>query len=252
MTDEPASQGHAGNDSEEQPSSQRTAPRLRLADEPISDNSPNAILNTLPLGGLECLLEDLEANAELKQLFNGPVGPCLTIIADARGLRIEPSGKTVLTEKQKKRFEEIRDRMLQDYRATPLPRTPRAFWALEDNAVAPEAAEAREKTKELLRRAHRDAISYLERAALLLIGGATLTFLVLLIASGMGKAVFITGLLAVSAGAMILLHARQQLRRHLEVCYRDDIRACAEKAGISSDEVTGYAQERYWTLKHLW
>jgi len=53
------------------------------------------------------IIEKLDSNPELQDIFGIPVSKALVVVADGNDLRIEDGGSVDLTEEQSKRFLEI-------------------------------------------------------------------------------------------------------------------------------------------------
>ncbi len=53
------------------------------------------------------IIEELDSNPELQDIFGMPVSKALVVVADGNDLRIEDGGSVDLTEEQSKRFLEI-------------------------------------------------------------------------------------------------------------------------------------------------
>lgn len=60
------------------------------------------------------IIEELDSNPELQEIFGRPVSEALIVVADGNDLRIEDGGSIELTEEQSKRFLDILNRIIKD------------------------------------------------------------------------------------------------------------------------------------------
>ncbi|RLI93237.1 MAG: hypothetical protein DRO89_00450 [Candidatus Altiarchaeales archaeon] len=61
---------------------------------------------------LDNIIDDLNNNEELKEIFGEPVSKALVVVADNNDLRIEEGGTVKLTGEQEKRFLDILDEVI--------------------------------------------------------------------------------------------------------------------------------------------
>lgn len=60
------------------------------------------------------IIEELDSNPELQEIFGRPVSEALIVVADGNDLRIEDGGSIELTEEQSKMFLDILNRIIKD------------------------------------------------------------------------------------------------------------------------------------------